>query len=149
MQRARTVRYQGAIIKNDHILLIRWRELAPDRTFWVIPGGGREPGESARDCVAREVREETNLEVLVGDKLLDERSHDGAQHTRTQTYHCHVISGVAEPGYEPEDPQPDGFGIVEVGWFDLCDERKWGNLVHQDPITYPQLRQLRSILGYL
>jgi 8-oxo-dGTP pyrophosphatase MutT (NUDIX family) len=148
LDKNRLVRYQGAIIKDDRILLIRWREIETERTFWLFPGGGREAGESVQECIVREMREETNLEVEVDNKLLEERSHEGAQHTTTVTYLCHVSSGVASAGHEPEDPQPDGYGIVEVGWFDLPDEMSWGDLLRNDPITYPQLRKLRSILGY-
>ena len=54
---ARDIRYQAAVIDGQRLLLLRcapWDE-AP---FWVLPGGGREAGESAEACVAREVREE-------------------------------------------------------------------------------------------
>ncbi len=32
--------------------------------YWAPPGGGREVGESIREAVAREVKEETNMKVL-------------------------------------------------------------------------------------
>ncbi|MEZ4733881.1 MAG: NUDIX hydrolase [Caldilineaceae bacterium] len=67
----RHTRYQGAIIQDDKILLIRHTEHASGRSFWVIPGGGREAGESEMACVAREMREETNLVVQV-ERLLVE-----------------------------------------------------------------------------
>ena len=51
----RHTRYQGAIIKDDQILLIKHTEHASGRSFWVIPGGGREPGETEMACVAREM----------------------------------------------------------------------------------------------
>ena len=148
MEKTRSVRYQGAIIKDAHILLIRWRDLEPDRSFWVIPGGGREPGESVKECIVREMCEETNLEVEAGRMLLDEPSHDGAQYMTTRTYRCQVVRGVAGAGHEPEDPRPEGYGIVEVRWFDLRDEQDWEPLLTEDRITYPQLQKLRALLGY-
>jgi hypothetical protein len=36
----RLIRYQGAIIQNDQILLILHREHVTDRAYWVLPGGG-------------------------------------------------------------------------------------------------------------
>lgn len=55
------------VIRNadDHILLCR---MAPDRGVfpgqWALPGGGVEPGESLRDALEREVREELSARVV-------------------------------------------------------------------------------------
>jgi len=43
------------------ILLIR----RTDNSYWSIPGGGVEPGESVSQAVVREVREETGMECEV------------------------------------------------------------------------------------
>lgn len=42
---------------EDRILLI----LRTDNNYWSIPGGGIKPGESIKDAVAREVKEETGI----------------------------------------------------------------------------------------
>jgi len=39
----------------------------PDQPWWFTPGGGLEPGETPREAAARELREETGLEVLPQD----------------------------------------------------------------------------------
>lgn len=52
--------------ENGRVLLVR-RANEPSRGLWSIPGGRVEEGESARDCARREVREETGLDVEVGD----------------------------------------------------------------------------------
>ena len=67
----RQTRYQGAIIKDDKILLIRHTEHASGHSYWVIPVGGREAGETEMACVMREMLEETNLVVRV-ERLLVE-----------------------------------------------------------------------------
>ena len=66
-------RYQGLIIQDHKILLIRGYEILTGISFWVIPGGHRESGELEEDCLVREMKEETNLDVRV-EKLLDEVS---------------------------------------------------------------------------
>ncbi|HCT75230.1 MAG TPA: NUDIX hydrolase [Micromonosporaceae bacterium] len=52
-----------AAITNDdgHILMI----LRTDNGLWALPGGGHDPGESIRQTVVREVREETGIECEV------------------------------------------------------------------------------------
>lgn len=144
----RHTRCQGAILRDDHILLIRWHD--PEKTFWMIPGGGLEPGEDPEGCVCREMREETHLDVEVVSLLLDEEGRPGGIYRRLLTYHCRIIGGVEKPGYEPEEEfaVPEGYGIVEVGWFDLRSPDIWNDLITTDPITAPFLHRLRNALGY-
>jgi ADP-ribose pyrophosphatase YjhB (NUDIX family) len=47
-------------------LLMVQRGTEPGRGLWSVPGGRLETGETARQATAREVREETGLEVEVG-----------------------------------------------------------------------------------
>ncbi len=37
---------------------------------WEFPGGKREPGESYEDCLRREIREELDAEIVIGEELL-------------------------------------------------------------------------------
>src|SRR5687768_14905019 len=98
----RQTRYQGAIIVDHHILLIKHTEHATGRSYWLLPGGGSEVGETVESCVQREVREETGLDVRIQALLLDEPAPEGDVYRRMQTYRCELLSGEARPGYEPE-----------------------------------------------
>ena len=52
----------GVILRNKKILLVHRR----DYDVWVMPGGGIEKSESLKECVKREVFEETGYRVSVG-----------------------------------------------------------------------------------
>jgi 8-oxo-dGTP pyrophosphatase MutT (NUDIX family) len=151
LQTNRDTRYQGAIIRDHQILLLYGREDWGDgpSEFWLVPGGGSEPGESAEETVRREMLEETRLEVRVERLLLDRPPHsmDSGPYKRVMTYLCTPIGGEAAPGVEPE-ASPDEWVILDIGWFDLRNEEGWGKVILEDPITYDQLVAIRRELGY-
>jgi 8-oxo-dGTP pyrophosphatase MutT (NUDIX family) len=145
----RDIRYQGAIIENDRILLIKHMPLQGGSPYWLIPGGGREDGETEAECVQREMKEETNLDVEVADLLLDEPGFPGGPYPWRKTYLCKPIGGEAKPGYEPELEAASAYAIFEVKWFDLKDISGWDQLLTEDPNTRPQVERIREKLGYM
>ncbi|WP_256300885.1 NUDIX hydrolase [Haloarchaeobius salinus] len=56
---ARTLRFgaKALVTSRDRVLLVR-EQRDDGSTFWTLPGGGLEHGETARECLARELREE-------------------------------------------------------------------------------------------
>jgi 8-oxo-dGTP pyrophosphatase MutT (NUDIX family) len=144
----RYTRYQGAIILNDQILLIKYRQYKDGFEYWVLPGGGREEGETAEECVKREMKEETNLDVVVERLLLDIPGQPDNYYPFYKTYLCKTLTDNAQPGSEPELETGVGYEISEVGWFDLLSEEKWPNDRIFKRLVYPQLKMLQKILGY-
>ncbi len=145
----RDTRYQGAIVQNHNILLIRHRENKSGRSYWILPGGGMEPGETEEDCVRREMKEETNLEVEVVSLLLTEPNPSKHVYRSRKTYLCTPNTGEASPGIEPEPEAASWYSIAEVKWFDLRDESGWDTELITDPLTYNQLQSVRKKLNYI
>jgi len=88
------VRVSGVIIDDDKILLVKHRRRA--REYWVLPGGKLGPHETVEDCLKREWREETGLEVAM-DRLLyvaDVMEPYGSQQSVNLVFLCHVVGGV-------------------------------------------------------
>jgi 8-oxo-dGTP diphosphatase len=56
----------GVYIRNGKILLLK-RNVEPFKGFWHLVGGHVEENETLREAVKREFKEETGLDVMVGD----------------------------------------------------------------------------------
>jgi 8-oxo-dGTP pyrophosphatase MutT (NUDIX family) len=144
----RFIRYQAATIRDHRILLVMHREHATGQSRWVIPGGGREPGETEEDCVRREMLEETSLDVMVERLLLDDPGIPDDVYKRRRTYVCRVNNGEAKPGFDPEVEVAQIYEIAAVRWFDMRDPDSWEPGLRNDPVTFPLLQRIRTVLGY-
>lgn len=61
------VRVTGFLVEDGRLLLVR--ERLRERSHWNLPGGRLEVGESLEAALVREMREETGLDVDVGELL--------------------------------------------------------------------------------
>ncbi|MFQ5942882.1 MAG: NUDIX domain-containing protein [Anaerolineales bacterium] len=131
------------------MLLLRGVDHLKPHAFWLVPGGGREPGETEHECVRREMLEETLLDVRVEKLLLEEDAPPGGIYQTLKTFLCTPVAGTAGPGTEPEIEDLEyGYTIEEARWFDLRDETAWNEDILSDDITYPLLQRVRAALGY-
>ena len=87
----------GIVRKDGRILVSRRRKDIFLGGFWEFPGGKREPGESYAACVARELKEEVDLDVRVVRELTPVRHDYGSRRVILQPYLCEVASGEARP----------------------------------------------------
>ncbi len=111
----------GAIVfdERERVLLVK-RGRPPNQGRWSLPGGRVEPGESARDAVVREVREETGLGVL--DVLYLERFEligEGFAYDIDE-YVCVVASGEPVAGDDADDVRY--VDREELGTMDVTEE---------------------------
>lgn len=105
----------GVVIHEDRALLIR-RGSEPLRGEWSIPGGSLELGETLEQGVAREILEETGLEVRVAEmiEIFERIFWDSAEpasegksrprfHYVIVDYLCERVSGEARAGGDAVD----------------------------------------------
>lgn len=85
----------GAVIIRDGLILSARR--GPESRLpglWEFPGGKIEPGETAREALEREIREELDCEVDVGDEVTTTtHAYDFGDVTLT-TFWCELRSGT-------------------------------------------------------
>jgi 8-oxo-dGTP diphosphatase len=71
----------GAIVLKEEKVLLVLRGVEPGRGLWAIPGGRLQLGETLQECAAREILEETGIQIAVGECIyvfdLIERDNDG------------------------------------------------------------------------
>lgn len=77
--------------------------LRQDYDLWNLPGGGVEHGEAPWDCVVREVKEETGLDVVV-ERLIGLYAKPDSNDL-VFSYRCQVISGTLKIGEEAKEIQ--------------------------------------------
>ena len=94
----------GAVIVHDGKVLLVKRKYEPLAGRWSLPGGAVEIGETLEACLAREMLEETGLEVTVGPviEVFDRITHDEggrvAYHFVLVDYLCWPVGGVLSAG---------------------------------------------------
>ncbi len=118
----------GVVIRGNETLLIR-RGSEPLKDQWSIPGGTLELGETLREGVARELHEETGIEVNVLDLIeVFERVFPGDDgdpknpryHFVIVDYLCEAAGGLLRAGSDVTDARfvreedLESYGLTET-----------------------------------
>jgi 8-oxo-dGTP diphosphatase len=86
----------GAVVVQDDVLLMVRRGGDPGRGLWSLPGGRVERGEYISDALAREVKEETGVDIAVGE-LIGIFEIVGSDHHFVVLDFAAETSGTGEP----------------------------------------------------
>lgn len=133
---------RALILHQNKLLLVNaWGGGVSD--LWTAPGGGVERGSSLPDNLAREVHEETGLEVAVGAPCLVNEFHDpqGSFHQVDVYFRAEILRGTLDHAWQ----DPDGV-VTERRFFardeldairlkpDTLARVAWGETVLYDPL---------------
>jgi len=96
------IRIRVAVLlrRGEEVLLVKHRKFGA--TYWLLPGGGLEYGETIEACARREIREETALEVRIGDLFFVSESipPDGHRHVVNLYFEGEIVAGELKVGEE-------------------------------------------------
>ncbi len=92
------VRVACIVVQDEAILLVR--HVKGDKTYWLLPGGGVDYGEAAGDALIREMKEETHLNIELGDLVFvnDSIPPDGHRHVINLYFTAKVRGGELARG---------------------------------------------------
>ena len=84
----------AAIIKKDNSYLIAQRNKNKYMGLkWEFPGGQVEPNETFHEALSREIQEELNIDINVGEKIAEEKYKDDQINIILHYYLCSEKSG--------------------------------------------------------
>ena len=144
------VRVCGICRQGQKILVVRHTNIMGSYHLWSPPGGGLQYGEKVKDCLMREFREETGLEVKPGRFLFLQEFLQEPLHAIELFFDVEVIGGALKTGSDPELAH-DKQLIQEVTYRSLIELQQdknsqihviFKNLIDLDDLYIPQHRFL-------
>jgi len=87
------IRVAAIIAEDEKLLLIAHKK--GKHTYWLLPGGGVEYGESLDKALKRELKEELGIDIRVGDIAMvsDSIEPGGKRHIVNITFTCEYEDG--------------------------------------------------------
>jgi mutator protein MutT len=93
----RVVDVVAAVIEDDDRFLLTRRQAGVHLAgMWEFPGGKRDPGETDRVALARELREELDVDVEIGERVFQTR-HAYADRTVELSFYRCSLRGAPQP----------------------------------------------------
>jgi len=141
----RIVRCQTVVLQNGCILLLRHANFERGTSYWWLPGGGLEQGETFEQAAIRETLEETSLVVEVERLLFAWEDPERKYHYQKYlSFLATPIGGELSVGFEGEESGENR--MKEARWFPLWDERKWEDGFYE-PHIHPLLVRTQQELS--
>ncbi len=96
------IRSCGILIEGEQLLLVQLLSPVSNKRVWTPPGGGVRFGESVREALRREFKEETGLEVKVGDLVMVNELRKDRYQAVEFFFRVERTGGSLKKGMDPE-----------------------------------------------
>ena len=90
----KTIRVVAAVITEGDRIYATQRGYGEYKDSWEFPGGKIEPGESPQEALRREIREELDTEIEVGEHLITIEMDYPSFHLSMQCFRATICHGV-------------------------------------------------------
>ena len=90
----KTITVVAAIILDGGRILATQRGYGDYKDGWEFPGGKIEPGETPQQALVREIKEELDMEIAVGNFLTTVEYDYPAFHLSMQCFWCRIVEGT-------------------------------------------------------
>lgn len=112
----KTIRVVAAVIRKGNRIFATQRGYGEFKDGWEFPGGKIEPGETPQEALVREIREELETEIRVGD-LIDTIEYDyPAFHLSMDCFWCEIVEGSLELKEHEAAKWLDRESLYTVDW---------------------------------
>lgn len=89
----KTVKVAAAVIRRDGKYFAAQRGYGEYKDWWEFPGGKIEEGETPEEALRREIREELDTVIEVGNRLITVEYDYPAFHLSMDCFFCKVVEG--------------------------------------------------------
>ena len=90
----KTINVVAAIIRDEDRIFATQRGYGEYKDGWEFPGGKIEPGESPQQALIREIKEELDLKIVVGEFITTIEYDYPTFHLCMQCYWCEIVEGT-------------------------------------------------------
>tara|TARA_Y100000591_G_scaffold328299_1_gene354510 strand:- start:223 stop:1365 length:1143 start_codon:yes stop_codon:yes gene_type:complete len=104
----------GVVIHDNQLLIAKRPDDKMLGGLWELPGGKIESKESPEQALQRELKEEVNLDVCVGKKLVSVKHAYSHFKINLHAYECEIIRGI-----------PVALSAIEIKWVFFDDLKQY------------------------
>ena len=112
----KTIEVVAGVIKDDDRIFATQRGYGDHKGGWEFPGGKMEPGETPEQALVRELKEELDIEVNVGEKICTVEYDYPKFHLTMHCFWATIVSGAIKLLEHEDAKWLDRESIRSVDW---------------------------------
>ena len=127
------IRCRGIILHNDKILVVKHSK---DNSYYALPGGHLEWGESVKECIEREITEELGIKPEIGRLLYIRNYVRDDSNVQSIEFHFEIINSADYLNIDVTNNKGShGHELAEICWIGKNDSRIIKPIALQDDLN--------------